>query len=115
MALTISATDLATVRRRTGDSSAPYDLQDSDIDAIYVDTDHGNLDLNRTAFYVLLERWGMAANAVAISNPMGGITRNQKFEQIERLLLRYSAITGIPLNIDNLGESGFAEWSLNSV
>lgn len=113
MTLTISTTDLSAVRRRTGDSSVPYDLTDDDIDAIYTSVSEGNLNLDRTTFYVLRERLGMATNAVAISNPMGGITRNQKFEQIWRLFKYWGEITG--LDIDDFGGSGFAEWSLNSV
>lgn len=113
MALTISIPDLAAVRRRTGDHSAPYDLTDGDINAIYINVAQGNLDLNRTTYFVLRERLGIATNAVAISNPMGGITRNQKFEQIWRLLQYWSGITGIDL--DDFSGSGFAEWSLNSV
>lgn len=109
---TITTPDLATVRRRTGDYSAPHDLDDDAIDAIYADTSRGNLDINRTTVYVLYERLGIATNAVAISNPMGGITRNQKFEQIWRLLQFWSEQTGIGL--DDFGGSGFAEWSLNS-
>lgn len=112
MTLTISFPDLAAVRRRAGDSSAPYDLRDDEIDAIYADTAQGNLDLNRTTFFVLRERLGIASNAVAISGTSGGITRNQKFDQIWRLLQYWSRITGIDL--DDFSGSGFAEWSLYS-
>jgi hypothetical protein len=108
--MAISAADLATVRRRSGDSNQPYDLTDAEVNLVYLDTDLGNEDLNRTIFYVLWERVGIATNAVAISNPIGGITRNQKFEQIWRLLQKYSAITGIALTTDLVGEGGFAEW-----
>lgn len=110
---TITAADLATVRRRTGDANQPYDLDDNAVDAIYVAAAQGNLDLDRTTFYVLRERLGVATNAVAISNPMGGITRNQKFEQIWRLLQYWSEITGIGL--DDFSGSGYAEWSLYDV
>lgn len=113
MALTISSTDLSAIRRRTGDSSAPYDLADTDIDAIYTSASEGNLSLDRTTFFVLRERLGIATNAVAISGTSGGITRNQKFDQIWRLFKYWGEITG--LDIDDFSGSGFAEWSLNSV
>lgn len=113
MTYTITPSDLSAVRRRSGDSNAPYDLTNDDIDAIYVSTAQGNLDLNRTTYFVLLERLGIATNAVAISNPMGGITRNQKFEQIWRLLQYWSELTG--LGLDEFGGSGFAEWSMYGV
>lgn len=113
MTLTISIPDLTTVRRRTGDYSAPYDLTDDAIDAIYIDVAQGNFSVDRTTFFVLRERLGLATNAVAISNPMGGITRNQKFEQIWKLLMYWGEKTG--LDVDDFSGSGFAEWSLNSV
>lgn len=110
---TITAADLATVRRRTGDNSAPYDLSDDEIDDIYVATNFGNQSLDRTTYFVLRERLGIATNAVAISGTSGGITRNQKFEQIWRLLQKWSEITGI--DIDDMSGSGYAEWSLYDV
>lgn len=113
MALTITTPDLAAVRRRTGDSSAPYDLDDAAIDAIYVSATLGNLSLDRTTVYVLRERWGKASNDIPFNGTMGGIIRNPKFDQIERLLKYWSELTGIGL--DDFGGSGFAEWSLNSV
>ncbi len=112
---TITAADLATVRRRSGDNNnSPYDVQDSEIDAIYVDTMRGNLNLRSTSFYVLIERLGIATNAVAVSSPLGGSTRNQKFDQIMRLLQTFYASELAAFDYSNLGESGFAEWSLNS-
>lgn len=110
--MTIADNDLLTIRRRTGDAAPPYDLEDEDIDAIYSDPAQGNSSLDRTTVYVLRERLGIATNAVAISNPTGGITRNQKFDQIERLLNKWMELTGIWL--DDFSGSGFAEWSLNS-
>lgn len=108
---TITAANLATVRRRSGDSNQPYDLTDAEVDAVYTDTTRGNLDLRMTAFYVLLERLGVATNAVAISNPSGGITRNQKFDQIMRLLQLFYPAELEALGGNIFGESGFAEWS----
>jgi hypothetical protein len=113
MTLTISTPDLSAVRRRTGDNSAPYDLTDDDIDAIYASVSEGNLSLDRTTFFVLRERLGLATNAIAVSNPMGGMQRNQKFDQIWRLFKYWGEITG--LDVDDFSGSGFAEWSLNSV
>jgi hypothetical protein len=113
--MAISAADLATVRRRSGDKPTPQDLTDVEIGAIYDDTTRGNLNLNRTTFYVLLERLGLATNAVDVTNPMGSITRNQKYQQIWKTLQTYSAITGIVLTIDMIGEGGFAEWGLYDV
>lgn len=95
MTLTISVPDLATIRRRTGDKTAPQDLTDAEIDAIYTDVDLGNSDLDRTTFYVVRERLGVAVNSTAISNPTGGITRNQKFEQLERLLKYWGGVAGL--------------------
>ena len=110
--MAISTPDLATVRRRSGDKPTPQDLTDAEIGAIYDDTARGNSNLNRTIFYVLLERWGLATNAVDVTNPMGSITRNQKFSQIWKALQLYSTLTGIPLTVDVVGEGGFAEWGL---
>lgn len=106
---TITATDLATVRRLSGDYTQPYDLTDAEIDAIYTSSASGSSDLYRTAFFVAEQRWGIATNAIAVSNPMGGLSRNQKFDQIWRALTYLGEKTG--LYGDSAREGGFAGWS----
>lgn len=108
---TLTATQLLTLRRRVGDTTAPQDLTDSEIDALYLDVTLGASSLDRTTYFYIQERLGIAVNSVAVSNPMGGITRNQKPEQLERLLTYWGIQTGLWL--PQIGEGGIAAWSEN--
>lgn len=108
---TLTTTQILLLRRRAGDTTAPQDLADNEVDALYTDATLGNFSLNSTTYYYVQERMGIAVNSVAVSNPMGGITRNQKYEQLERLLAYWSTITGI--NQPPINEGGFEEWDQN--
>lgn len=103
MTLTISAADLATVRQQSGDTVVDYDVSDVQIDAIYVDTAQGNLNLWRTAYYVAVRRYGIAVNQVSLSGEFGNAQHNQQFDQLERLIKFLGGMSGLGFGGITLG------------
>lgn len=96
MPLTISLTDLATVRRRT--SATVTEVPDDAIDAIYISTTQGNSDLARTTYYTLLDLLGAVAIAIDVSDPTlpSSAKYSQRFDHLEKVLLPlWGSITGI--------------------
>jgi hypothetical protein len=93
----ISAADIATVRRRTGDNSDEPDLDDAAINAIYISTSLGQNDLNRTTYFAVLELYGLASVLVDKSSEVDNLSlrHSQKFDHLEKLLKLYGDMTGL--------------------
>lgn len=97
---TLTPFQYAYLRDMIGDDRAAndgsYELSDNTLDNIYTDVAQGNFDMTRTIVWALRRRLGKAINDVAISSETGGSTqRNQKQEQIRRLLEYWEGVTGI--------------------
>lgn len=91
----LTSSQIAAVRADTGDHESPYEITDTELQSIFDDTAQaaGNLELLRV--YVLRRRLGKAVNDIA-SQGENQITaqRQQKFDQIMRLLAYWEKRTG---------------------
>lgn len=85
------------IRQNSGDNEVTHEVDDDAVQDIYDDTAQGNSNLNRTVYYVILRRYGLAAALVSVTTQQTGTSSasNQKFDQLERLLKLWGTITGI--------------------
>lgn len=81
------------VRDATGDYDYPYDVDDIHMQELYENQADNDLDILKVL--VLRIRLGRAVNSISSGNETGTTaSRNQKFEQLERLLKYWEARTG---------------------
>lgn len=82
-------------RADIGDMNLPYDVDDSMLQSLFDDSTLANGSLTKLRVYALRQRRGIAVNATGVTNQYGGVSRNQKLEQIERLLTYWENFTGV--------------------
>lgn len=95
MTLTMSAAQLATIRRRTGSTTS--DMTDVEVDAIYTDTTLGNTDMARTTYFVLTDLYGLTLMLVDTSNEVDNlsISSSQRRTNYEAALAFWGKVTGL--------------------
>lgn len=70
---TMTAPQLLTIRRRTGDTAATPLLTDTEIDTIYLDTTLGNRDMASTTYFALLDLYGLTLALIDKSNQVDNL------------------------------------------
>lgn len=95
MTLTLTPAQINTLRRRTGATTT--DLSDDEINALYIDTSLGNLDLSNTTYYVITELLGAASLLVSKSNEVDNLSiqSSEVFDHLEKLLAYWGGVTGL--------------------
>lgn len=113
--MALSAADLQYIRQSSGDSVADtngaYEVSDVTIQAIYDDVNRGDSDLDATIYYVLRRRLGLAVNLVNESGELSNAQKQQKFENIMKLLTLWGGITG--LTVETRGALSVGTIGLN--
>jgi len=94
---TLSPTQLARIRRQSGDTGTPPDIADADIQAIYDDTDLGNSNIDRTTYYVIRDRKAKAATDIlTLSDSGSGMSySNAKYNNLSKMLEDWGKVVGI--------------------
>jgi hypothetical protein len=95
--MAMSAPDLATVRRRIGDTAAVPDLSDAVLNALYDSSTLGKSDLARTTYYAILELLGLAIVSIDVSDPTlpSSASFSQKYDHLKEMLALWGGVTGI--------------------
>jgi hypothetical protein len=89
----LTATQISTLRRRTGDTNAKApDLEDSDIQALYAEAED---DLDLTTVYILRERYGMSLRWTDHSGETRSESRSQRRLAIKEALDYWEERTGL--------------------
>lgn len=92
---TLTTLQIQMCRADIGDTSTPYEVDDVMLQALFDDSTLANGDLKKLRVYALRQRRGKAVNSTGLTNQFGGVSRNQKLEQIERLLAYWESVTGV--------------------
>ena len=95
--MALTADEISYIRQNSGDNDTTPEVSNATLQVIYDSTTEGMSSLDRTVYFVIRRRLGLAAALVATSTPdiPSSVSANQKFEQLERLMKLWAGITGI--------------------
>jgi hypothetical protein len=92
---TLTPDQIAAARAQSGDTVSPYDVTDTQMQAIFDDPAAAAGDPDRLIVFILRRRIGRAANLIAVGGDGLDAAYQQRFAQLRALLAYWESLTGL--------------------